>query len=56
MLKKPVSLVAGSSGLVGSLILRNLSNMPGSIISLVRKKKNNYKNITEKIINFDDTP
>tara|TARA_B100000965_G_C19511990_1_gene722362 strand:- start:167 stop:847 length:681 start_codon:yes stop_codon:yes gene_type:complete len=54
MLQKPVSLVAGSSGLVGSLILRNLSNMPGSIISLVRKKNNNYKNVTEKIINFDD--
>tara|TARA_B100000963_G_C22548010_1_gene635372 strand:+ start:286 stop:966 length:681 start_codon:yes stop_codon:yes gene_type:complete len=54
MLQKPVSLVAGSSGLVGSLILRNLLSMPGSIISLARKKNNSNKNITEKIINFDD--
>ena len=34
MVQKPVSLIAGSTGLVGSHILENLSSLPGSVISL----------------------
>ena len=54
MIQKPVSLIAGSTGLVGSLILENLSSLPGSVISVTRKSNGLTKNVIEKIIDFDD--
>ena len=54
MIQKPVSLIAGSTGLVGSLILENLSSLPGSVISVTRKSNSLTKNVIEKIIDFDD--
>ena len=54
MHQKPVSLIAGSTGLVGSLILENLSSLPGSVISVTRKSNSLTKNVIEKIIDFDD--
>ena len=54
MVQKPVSLIAGSTGLVGSHILENLSSLPGSVISLTRKSNALPENVIEKIIDFDD--
>ena len=54
MVQKPVSLIAGSTGLVGSYILENLSSLPGSVISLSRKSNGLPENVKEKIIDFDD--
>ena len=54
MIQKPVSLIAGSTGLVGSLILENLSSLPGSVIAVTRKSNGLTKNVIEKIIDFDD--
>tara|TARA_Y100000739_G_C20577288_1_gene450936 strand:+ start:261 stop:932 length:672 start_codon:yes stop_codon:yes gene_type:complete len=54
MVQKPVSLIAGSTGLVGSHILENLSSLPGSVISLTRKSNGLPENVIEKIIDFDD--
>jgi len=54
MVQKPVSLIAGSTGLVGSYILENLSSLPGSVISLTRKSNGLPENVIEKIIDFDD--
>ena len=54
MVQKPVSLIAGSTGLVGSYILENLSSLPGSVISLPRKSNGLPENVKEKIIDFDD--
>lgn len=54
MVQKPVSLIAGSTGLVGSHILENLSSLPGSVISLTRKSNGLPENVKEKIIDFDD--
>ena len=54
MIQKPVSLIAGSTGLVGSLILENLSSLPGSVISVTRKSNGLPENVIEKIIDFDD--
>ena len=54
MVQKPVSLIAGSTGLVGSHILENLSSLPGSVISLTRKSNGLLENVIEKIIDFDD--
>jgi hypothetical protein len=54
MVQKPVSLIAGSTGLVGGHILENLSNLSGSVISLTRKSNGLPENVIEKIIDFDD--
>ena len=54
MIQKPVSLIAGSTGLMGSLIIENLTSLSGSVISLTRKSNNLSKDVAEKIINFDD--
>ena len=54
MIQKPVSLIAGSTGLMGSLIIENLTSLSGSVISLTRNSNNLSKDVTEKIINFDD--
>ena len=54
MVQKPVSLVAGSTGLVGNLIIKNLCTLPGSIISISRKSNGLLGNVTEKIIDFED--
>ena len=54
MVQKPVSLIAGSTGLVGSHILENLYSLPGSVISLTRKSNGLPENVIEKIIDFDD--
>ena len=35
MIQKPVSLIAGSTGLMGSLIIENLTSLSGSVISQV---------------------
>ena len=53
MIQKPVSLIAGSTGLMGSLIIENLTSLSGSVISLTRNSNNLSKDVTEKIINFD---
>jgi hypothetical protein len=54
MVQKPVSLIAGSTGLVGGHILENLSSLSGSVISLTRKSNGLPENVIEKIIDFDD--
>lgn len=55
MYSKPKSLIAGSSGLVGSLLLDNLGNKDGQIILVSRKEvKPLPENTSEIIINFDD--
>jgi len=54
MIQKPVSLIVGSTGLMGSLIIENLTSLSGSVISLTRNSNNLSKDVTEKIINFDD--
>ena len=54
MIQKPVSLIAGSTGLMGSLIIENLTSLSGSVISLTRNSNNLSKDVIEKIINFDD--
>ena len=38
--KKHIPCVAGSTGLVGSFLLKNLSNLYPKVISLTRKKVN----------------
>ena len=53
--KKHVPCIAGSTGLVGSHLLKNLSNIYPRVISLTRKKVNYSKpNIRNIIVDFDD--
>ena len=47
-------LIAGSSGLVGSEILRNLERSNNKLVLLSRKEIANKKNINQIIVNFDD--
>ena len=56
MIQKPVSLIAGSTGLVGNLILENLSSLPGSVISVTRKSNGLPENVIEKIISYRKAP
>ena len=55
MSDKPKSLIAGSTGLVGSLLLKDLSSGNEPIV-LISRKANQFltKNTSEIIINFDD--
>ena len=55
MSDKPKSLIAGSTGLVGSLLLKDLSYGDEPIV-LISRKANQFltKNTSEIIINFDD--
>ena len=55
MLKKPKSLIAGSTGLVGSLLLKDLGTGSGPIV-LISRKANQFipRNTSEIVINFDD--
>tara|TARA_Y100000996_G_C22536377_1_gene648401 strand:+ start:1060 stop:1734 length:675 start_codon:yes stop_codon:yes gene_type:complete len=52
---KPKSLIAGSTGLVGGLLLKDLS-FSGESIVLISRKANQFKatNTSEIVINFDD--
>ena len=51
----PVSLVAGGTGLVGSHVIRNLSNLDGTQLILARSFDNKLpKNAKLQIIDFDD--
>mgnify|MGYP001165228876 FL=1 len=52
---KPKSLIAGSTGLVGGLLLNDLSSSGESIV-LISRKVNQFKatNTSEIVINFDD--
>ena len=53
--QKHIPCIAGSTGLVGSHLLKNLSNIYPRVISLTRKKVNYSKpNIQNIIVNFDD--
>ena len=53
--KKHIPCIAGSTGLVGSHLLKNLSNIYPRVISLTRKKVNYSKpNIQNIIVDFDD--
>tara|TARA_B100000212_G_scaffold169137_1_gene127204 strand:+ start:1990 stop:2664 length:675 start_codon:yes stop_codon:yes gene_type:complete len=55
MPSKIKSLIAGSTGLVGSLILEDLSNKDGEIVLVSRKKNDSLpENASEIIINFDN--
>ena len=47
-------LIAGSSGLVGSEILRNLEKSNNKLVLLSRKEIANKKDINQIIVNFDD--
>ena len=47
-------LIAGSSGLVGSEILKNLERSNNKLVLLSRKEIANKKNINQIIVNFDD--
>lgn len=47
-------LIAGSSGLVGSEILRNLERSNNKLVLLSRKEIANKKNINQIVVNFDD--
>ena len=51
----PKSLIVGSTGLVGSLLLKDLGTKDGSIL-LISRRENEYlpQNASEIIINFDD--
>ena len=52
---KHIPCIAGSTGLVGSHLLENLSNIYPRVISLTRKKVNYSKpNIQNIIVDFDD--
>ena len=52
---KHIPCIAGSTGLVGSHLLENLSNIYPRVISLTRKKVNSTKpNIQNIIVDFDD--
>ena len=52
---KPKSLIAGSTGLVGSLLLKDLGS-GGEQIVLISRKANQFmpRNTSEIVINFDD--
>jgi len=52
---KPKSLIAGSTGLVGSLLLKDLGSS-GEPIVLISRKVNQFvsRNTSEIVINFDD--
>ena len=53
--QKHIPCIAGSTGLVGSHLLENLSNIYPRVISLTRKKVNYSKpNIRNIIVDFDD--
>ena len=53
--QKHIPCIAGSTGLVGSHLLKNLSNIYPRVISLTRKKVNYSKpNIQNIIVDFDD--
>ena len=53
--QKHIPCIAGSTGLVGSHLLKNLSNIYPRVISLTRKKVNYSKpNIRNIIVDFDD--
>ena len=53
--KKHVPCIAGSTGLVGSHLLKNLSNLYPKVISLTREEVNySNPNIQNVIVNFDD--
>lgn len=53
--QKHIPCIAGSTGLVGSHLLKNLSNIYTRVISLTRKKVNYSKpNIQNIIVDFDD--
>ena len=53
--QKHIPCIAGSTGLVGSHLLENLSNIYPRVISLTRKKVNYSKpNIQNIIVDFDD--
>ena len=55
MPNKIKSLIAGSTGLVGSLILEDLRNKDGEIVLVSRKKNDSLpENASEIIINFDN--
>ena len=53
--QKHIPCIAGSTGLVGSHLLKNLSNIYPRVISLTRKKVNYSKpNIRNIIVDFDE--
>ena len=53
--KKHIPCIAGSTGLVGSHLLKNLSNLYPKLISLTRKKVNySNPNIKNVIVDFDN--
>ena len=53
--KKHIPCIAGSTGLVGSFLLKNLSNLYPKVISLTRKKVNySNPNIKNEIVDFDN--
>ena len=55
MSDKPKSLIAGSTGLVGSLLLKDLNSRNEPMV-LISRKANQFftKNTSEIVINFDD--
>ena len=54
-MKSPVSLVAGATGLVGSDIVKNLSDLDGAQLILARSFNNKLPNNAKlQIIDFDD--
>ena len=54
-MESPISLVAGATGLVGSHIVKNLSDLSGSQLILARSFDNKLpKNAKLQIIDFDD--
>ena len=54
-MSKKISLVAGSTGFVGSKIIKSLSELEGETIALARRSNNNLpKNTKELLIKFDE--
>ena len=54
-MQSPISLVAGATGLVGSHIVRKLSDLSGTQLILARSYENELpKNAKLQIIDFDD--
>jgi len=54
-MKRPISLIAGSTGFVGNQVLSILKEREGHVFSLSRKRiEHSTNNIEELIINFDE--